>query len=318
MIWRSDSIHQDYMKHDVQSMTSKFSVRPTKTRLTGDSIDRKDKVISSSTNPIMKTTQNTTLEFVEQGDSHEEEEEEDDDDDDEVEDMEDDDPESGEDKSAPTTPPLPTTTIINTPTSPIKATRPPNQVLYLNFTSDLSPHTSRQRKKGSQTNKSAYRVNGVNILNRKNLDSKTVVERIQRRKENHNHVERRRRDTINNIILELSQVVPNAMTTRKPHKGNILKATLEYVMALKAENEMYRSRLASRLPPPSSTSPITSSATTLPGTLGLSSGNSSVYSNPVVSSPPLLPSTSLFIPTTLPEPMPSATLHQLQQPQQKQ
>lgn len=66
---------------------------------------------------------------------------------------------------------------------------------------------------------------------RKNLDSKTAIERIQRRRENHNHVERRRRDTINNTIYELSQVVPNALHTgQKPHKGNILKATLDYIL----------------------------------------------------------------------------------------
>jgi hypothetical protein len=41
------------------------------------------------------------------------------------------------------------------------------QVLFLNFTSDLSPQTTPSRKKSStQTKKAAYRVNGVNILNR--------------------------------------------------------------------------------------------------------------------------------------------------------
>jgi hypothetical protein len=62
------------------------------------------------------------------------------------------------------------------------------------------------------------------------LDSKTVIERIQKRRENHNHVERRRRDNINSTILELSQIVPNALQpNQKPNKGNILKLTLDYV-----------------------------------------------------------------------------------------
>jgi hypothetical protein len=65
---------------------------------------------------------------------------------------------------------------------------------------------------------------------RNNLDSKTAIERIQRRRENHNHVERRRRDNINNTIFELSSVVPNAIQPgQKPNKGNILKLSLDYI-----------------------------------------------------------------------------------------
>ena len=63
------------------------------------------------------------------------------------------------------------------------------------------------------------------------MDSKTAIERMQRRRENHNYIERRRRDTINNIIYELSQVVPLASWSgQKPNKGNILKATLDYIL----------------------------------------------------------------------------------------
>jgi hypothetical protein len=122
-----------------------------------------------------------------------------------------------------------------------------NQPLFLNFTSDLSPHQPNKSKKrkaaaaaaaaataGSLTNtmnQTSYKVNGVNILNRKNLDSKTVIERIQKRRENHNCVERRRRDCINNTILELSHIVPNAsLPGQNLNKGDVLKLALDYIL----------------------------------------------------------------------------------------
>lgn len=127
-----------------------------------------------------------------------------------------------------------TTTATTTTTKAKKASRMPNQSLFLNFTSDLSPHQPNKNKKKKATlnsSQASYKVNGVNILNRKNLDSKTVIERIQKRRENHNHVERRRRDCINNTILELSQVVPNAsLPGQKLNKGNVLKLALDYIL----------------------------------------------------------------------------------------
>ncbi|SAM03053.1 hypothetical protein [Absidia glauca] len=116
------------------------------------------------------------------------------------------------------------------------------QALFLNFSSDLSPQKMNKAPKKCKR-QAAYRVNGVNILNRNNLDSKTVIERIQKRRENHNHVERRRRDNINSTILELSQIVPNALQpNQKPNKGNILKLTLDYVKKLQADNISLKNR----------------------------------------------------------------------------
>ncbi|KAI8969244.1 hypothetical protein BDF20DRAFT_152821 [Mycotypha africana] len=133
--------------------------------------------------------------------------------------------------------------------------RPPlSQPLFLNFTSDLSPQKLNKKKTKSKK-QTAYRVNGVNILNRNELDSKTAIERIQRRRENHNHVERRRRDNINNTIFELSTVVPNAIKPgQKPNKGNILKLSLDYIRELKTENEALKERLNKLLSPPSAAS----------------------------------------------------------------
>lgn len=122
--------------------------------------------------------------------------------------------------------------------------RPATQALFLNFTSDLSPQKM-SKKKSKPKRQTAYRVNGVNILNRNNLDSKTAIERIQRRRENHNHVERRRRDNINNTIFELSSVVPNAIQPgQKPNKGNILKLSLDYIRELQSENAALKERLS--------------------------------------------------------------------------
>ncbi|KAI8068996.1 hypothetical protein BDF21DRAFT_425904 [Thamnidium elegans] len=133
-------------------------------------------------------------------------------------------------------------TTTSTPTNN-QNKRPITQALFLNFTSDLSPQKM-NKKKSKPKKQTAYRVNGVNILNRNNLDSKTAIERIQRRRENHNHVERRRRDNINNTIFELSSVVPNAIQPgQKPNKGNILKLSLDYIRDLQAENKALKERL---------------------------------------------------------------------------
>lgn len=45
----------------------------------------------------------------------------------------------------------------------------------------------------------AYDVGGINILNKKTVDSQTALDKIKRRRETHNRVERRRRDQINQV-----------------------------------------------------------------------------------------------------------------------
>ncbi|GAA5796348.1 hypothetical protein HPULCUR_001718 [Helicostylum pulchrum] len=155
-------------------------------------------------------------------------------------------------------------TTTSTPNNQNK--RPITQALFLNFTSDLSPQKM-NKKKSKPKKQTAYRVNGVNILNRNNLDSKTAIERIQRRRENHNHVERRRRDNINNTIFELSSVVPNAIQPgQKPNKGNILKLSLDYIRDLQAENKALKERLNHHSPPLSDaalSAPTTPASTTM-------------------------------------------------------
>ncbi|CDS05766.1 hypothetical protein LRAMOSA08294 [Lichtheimia ramosa] len=131
---------------------------------------------------------------------------------------------------------------------PVKSpSPPPNGPLFLKFSADLSSHQKTAKKVNKPKRQTTYLVNGVNILNRNEVDSKTAIERIQRRRENHNHVERRRRDNINNTILQISQLVPEAQqhqTGQKPNKGKVLEQALDYIQALQKENQELRQQLS--------------------------------------------------------------------------
>ncbi|KAJ2881705.1 hypothetical protein H4R27_003905 [Coemansia aciculifera] len=118
-----------------------------------------------------------------------------------------------------------------------------NKPLFLNFTAELAPFgASNKKQKTKKSN--VYKVSGVNILNRNSVDSKTALERLQRRRENHNFVERRRRDNINHTITTLSSLIPYcAEEGVKLNKGSILHMAVEYIRdiqdinsALSAEN----------------------------------------------------------------------------------
>ncbi|CAO0798782.1 unnamed protein product [Mucor circinelloides] len=147
-------------------------------------------------------------------------------------------------------------------------TSPHSQSLFLNFTSNPSKHKeTRARlktasaKKTSTTSsvasstspaspsatiKASVKVNGVNILNRKNLDSKTIVDRIQKRRENHNDLERRRRNCINHTISELSRVIPSQRASgqqQKLNKHSVLKSALDHILYLQTENALIKQQL---------------------------------------------------------------------------
>jgi Helix-loop-helix DNA-binding domain len=65
---------------------------------------------------------------------------------------------------------------------------------------------------------------------RSEIDSKTIMERLRKRKENHNHIERKRRDHINHTIFELAEILPQIDSKDiKANKGSILKATLQHI-----------------------------------------------------------------------------------------
>ncbi|KAJ1665429.1 hypothetical protein IW140_003398 [Coemansia sp. RSA 1813] len=109
-----------------------------------------------------------------------------------------------------------------------------NKPLFLNFTAELAPFNAAKRQKRKSN---VYKVSGVNILNRNSVDSKTALERLQRRRENHNFVERRRRDNINHTITTLSTLIPYCTDDSvKLNKGNILHMAVEYIRDLQDIN----------------------------------------------------------------------------------
>jgi len=66
------------------------------------------------------------------------------------------------------------------------------------------------------------------------------VVRDERRRANHNEVERRRRDNINKWIVELSKVIPDCSNDQSKHgqsKGGILEKTVQYLSDIKQTNQ---------------------------------------------------------------------------------
>ncbi|XP_076438454.1 upstream stimulatory factor 2-like [Babylonia areolata] len=64
--------------------------------------------------------------------------------------------------------------------------------------------------------------------------------RDDRRRATHNEVERRRRDKINNWIVQLSKLVPDCVQETKPNqasKGGILSKACEYIQELRGSNK---------------------------------------------------------------------------------
>ncbi|KAG9072407.1 hypothetical protein KI688_000178 [Linnemannia hyalina] len=90
-----------------------------------------------------------------------------------------------------------------------------------------------------KTSKS-FDLAGVNILNRKPLDTKTALDKLQRRRETHNRVERKRRDCINQLIDDLTQLLPSKHleeTTSKCHRVNVLRGAVSHIKFLNDSNE---------------------------------------------------------------------------------
>ncbi|KAI8596350.1 hypothetical protein EDD21DRAFT_419756 [Dissophora ornata] len=103
----------------------------------------------------------------------------------------------------------------------------------------------------------AYDVGGVNILNKKPVDSKTALDKIKRRRETHNRVERRRRDCINQLIDELTTLLPKEEddSLSKCHRVNILRAAVAHIQNLTRQNENLQSQIEALqtgkpMPPP--------------------------------------------------------------------
>lgn len=60
--------------------------------------------------------------------------------------------------------------------------------------------------------KNVFRLHGVNVLNRKNVDSIARLTAIEKRRANHILDERQRRDTMNQLLAELSHIVQESET----------------------------------------------------------------------------------------------------------
>ncbi|KAI8643740.1 hypothetical protein BD408DRAFT_414470 [Parasitella parasitica] len=108
-------------------------------------------------------------------------------------------------------------------------------------------------------------VHGVNILNKISIDSDTAMSRIKQRRETHNRVERRRRDNLNTLVNELSDLVPRSSKEKsggeKCHRAKVLRYAIDYIQTMKQENEQLRQQLGLPTPAsPSSSSQLTSSS----------------------------------------------------------
>ncbi|KAL1921359.1 uncharacterized protein VTP21DRAFT_11075 [Calcarisporiella thermophila] len=100
------------------------------------------------------------------------------------------------------------------------------------YSPDNLPGQSRTRKSLS--------VNGVSLLNRKNVDSHVALERIKKRREAHSRLERKRRDLINQLLCELVKVIPStAGQGDKCHRAVVLQEACFYIKELQCRvNEL--------------------------------------------------------------------------------
>ncbi|KAF9111877.1 hypothetical protein BGX27_004319 [Mortierella sp. AM989] len=94
----------------------------------------------------------------------------------------------------------------------------------------------------------SFDLAGVNILNRKPLDTKTALDKLQRRRETHNRVERKRRDCINQLIDDLTKLLPPKHleeATSKCHRVNVLRGAVSHIKFLNESNEALVSSIRS-------------------------------------------------------------------------
>ncbi|KAG0244471.1 hypothetical protein BGX31_009136 [Mortierella sp. GBA43] len=85
----------------------------------------------------------------------------------------------------------------------------------------------------------SFDLAGVNILNRKPLDTRTALDKLQRRRETHNRVERKRRDCINQLIDDLTRLLPPKhleQVTSKCHRVNVLRGAVAHIKFLAEQN----------------------------------------------------------------------------------
>ncbi|KAG9325410.1 hypothetical protein KVV02_002646 [Mortierella alpina] len=85
----------------------------------------------------------------------------------------------------------------------------------------------------------SFDLAGVNILNRKPLDTRTALDKLQRRRETHNRVERKRRDCINQLVDDLTKLLPAKHleeASSKCHRVNVLRGAVAHIKFLTETN----------------------------------------------------------------------------------
>jgi hypothetical protein len=122
-----------------------------------------------------------------------------------------------------------------------------------------SPEKLAKQLEEKEAVESKLMVNGVNLLNKRNMDCDVAIDRMKRRKEMHNRVERQRRDCLNQLMDELIELVPDAASEtrgKSHHRANGLRKTAQYIrelhktnVELQMDNMMLREQCRSVSPP---------------------------------------------------------------------
>ncbi|KAF9301864.1 hypothetical protein BGZ74_006163 [Mortierella antarctica] len=154
----------------------------------------------------------------------------------------------------------------------------------------------------------AYDVGGINILNKKTVDSQTALDKIKRRRETHNRVERRRRDQINQLIDELTTLLPkdDEEDQSRSHRVNILRSAVSHIQQLTRQNQELQNQIhaiQSASPPSSSSSSTSRSALPAPPLV-----------NPDYGQRPLSSNAWEYTPTDMPPEESSRRFHRLSLP----
>ncbi|KAF9315203.1 hypothetical protein BG003_003388 [Podila horticola] len=124
-------------------------------------------------------------------------------------------------------------TVESTPDPKAKASTKPAPKTF-RFEGSISSESFKTTK--------SFDLAGVNILNRKPLDTRTALDKLQRRRETHNRVERKRRDCINqaSLIDDLTKLLPPKHleeTSSKCHRVNVLRGAVSHIKFLNESNQ---------------------------------------------------------------------------------
>ncbi|KAG0097941.1 hypothetical protein BGZ93_001574 [Podila epicladia] len=124
-------------------------------------------------------------------------------------------------------------TVEPTPDPKVKASTKPVPKTF-RFEGSISSESFKTTK--------SFDLAGVNILNRKPLDTRTALDKLQRRRETHNRVERKRRDCINqaSLIDDLTKLLPPKHleeTSSKCHRVNVLRGAVSHIKFLNESNQ---------------------------------------------------------------------------------